>query len=234
MAEFRADPLPPDALPSPPMPRRAPSARPAPRRQEQELHLPTILNRLRRLSRLDAGVFAEQAQDTSQTLAAVLVAVAAVILAAVGGWLWLLAEVDGLSSGRVALREFFLGSLFAFSLWLLWVVTVQATLRAVFHREAERRTLLRTMGFATLPLAGQVFMVIPAAGFGIAMITLVAWFAASAVATEAACPGASRQEALLANAAGFGLFAVSLSILADLGAMAPGAFARGADLSALI
>jgi hypothetical protein len=204
------------------------------RHADQVIDARATLGRLRRLSRLDASVFSEVRDDPTQSLGAVLVAVAAIVLSAVGGWLWLISEIDGLSTGRVVLREFFLGSLIAFALWSLWIVAAQMMLVTVFRRSTSRGALFRTMGYATLPAAGALLMVIPAVGFAAGLVSIVAWFAASNAAIESAAPDASRREVLVANTAGFTVFATLSAVLADAAGLAPGFFARGADIGVFI
>lgn len=211
-------------------------ARSAPRGRtgEQELAPGLTASRLRRLARLDHLVFHEVAGDPTQTLTAMLVAAGAIVLAAVGGWLWLILSGDGLSSSAIALRAFFLGSLFAFALWHVWVLTTRLLLGRVFGRHVERGPLYRAMAFATVPLVGQLAMLVTPLAFGIGVITLVGWFAMSMAAIEAAVPQATRKEVVTANAIGFGVMALALSALADAAAIAPGAFALGSDLSRLV
>jgi hypothetical protein len=204
------------------------------RHANQVIDARATLGRLRRLSRLDASVFSEVRDDPSQSLGAVLVAIAAIVLSAVGGWLWLISDFDGLSTGRIVLREFFLGSLIAIALWSIWVVAAQTMLMTVFRRSTSRGALFRTMGYATLPAAGALFMVVPAVSFAVGLISVVAWFAASNAAIESAAPDASRREVLVANTAGFAAFAALSAVLADAAGLAPGFFARGADLAVFV
>jgi hypothetical protein len=204
------------------------------RHADQVIDGRATLGRLRRLSRLDASVFSEVRDDSSQTLGAVLVAVGAIILSAVGGWLWLISEFDGLSTGRIVLREFFLGSLIAVGLWSLWIVAAHLMLASVFRRTTSRGALFRTMGYATAPAAIAILMVVPAVGFAVGLVAMVAWFAASNAAIESAAPDATRREVLVANSVGFVVFATISAVLADAAGLAPGFFAQGANLSVFV
>ena len=204
------------------------------RHADQVIDTRATLARLRRLSRLDASVFSEVRDDATQSLGAVIVAVAAIVLSAVGGWLWLISEFDGLSTGRIVLREFFLGSLIAIALWSLWIIAAQTMLTTVFRRSTSRGALFRTMGYATLPAAGALLMVIPAVGFAVGLVSIVAWFAASNAAIESATPEATRREVLVANTAGFTVFATLSAVLADAAGLAPGFFVQGADFSVFV
>lgn len=214
--------------PSPDGPgRRAAAATP-----DQIIDVRLIGRRLHRLSRLDPGVFRDVRDDPTQTLAATLVVLGAVLLSALGGWLWLIAEAEGLSTGRILVRQVVLGTIFGLAVWALWVIGAQVMLQSVFERRAPGTRLLRTMGYAAFPVAGSVLMVVPALGFAVGLLTVIAWFAASNAAVEAAVPEATRKEALVANLAGFSLFVIVMSVLADAAGVAPGFFVRAADLSA--
>ena len=213
---------------------RAPRPARPHRSSDQVLHLPTILNRLRRLSRAELTPLQEVRDDPSQGLSAILVMMLAVGLSAVGGWLWLIADLEGLSTGRILLRELLLGSVFAVGLWLAWVVTAQIVLRSLYGRAVERGCLVRCMGYAAAPLALSVLMVIPALSFTVGLLTLVAWVALSHAAVATAVPDAAPRETVTATACGFAVYAVVMSVLADAAGMAPGIFVHAADLTAYL
>ena len=198
---------------------------------DQVIDLRLIVQRVRRMTQLDATVFAEVRDDAGQTLAATLVVLASLLLAALGGWLWLIVEVDGLSTGRILLREVLLGLISGLALWGLWVLSARLVLQFVFGRRVSGPQLVRTMGYAAFPLAGAALMVVPALGFAVGMLTVLAWFVSSNAAIETAVPGATRREVFVANAAGFSLFVVLMSVLADAAGVAPGFFVHAADLS---
>ena len=230
--------LPPDPVvePNPPdAPRPDTSARErSSTTPDQLIDVRMIGSRLRRLSRLDASVFREVRDDPTQTLAATLVVFGAVLLSALGGWLWLIAEAEGLSTGRILVREVVLGTIFGLAVWALWVIGAHVMLQSVFGRTAPGTRLLRTMGYAAFPVAASLLMVVPALGFAVGLLTVMAWFAASNAAIEEAAPEATRKEVLVANLAGFSLFVVVMSVLADAAGVAPGFFVRAADLSAYV
>ena len=203
-------------------------------RPDQVIDPALILGRVRRLGRLDPSVFREVRDDASQTLGAGIVVMISLLLTALGGWLWLVVETDGLSTGRILVREVGLGLVFGIAVWGVWVVAAHVMLESVFGRPAPGGRLIRTMGYASFPAAGALLMVVPALGFAVGMLTVLAWFASSNAAIEAAVPEATRREVLVANLAGFSLFVVVLSVLADAAGIAPGFFVRAADLSVYV
>ncbi len=206
----------------------------AQQRADQVIDGQRIFDRLRRLASFDSTVFAEIVDDVSLTLSAYLIAIGAIMLAAIGGWLALIVDVNGLSTGRIALREFLLGSVLAFVFWLAAVFVVRMVLQSTFRRRVDHNALIRTMGYATVPLAGALFMPVPELSFAVGLVSIVAWFMLSSAAVEQAAPDASRREALAASGVGLGLFVVAMSLLAEAGGLAPGFFIHAADLSAYV
>ena len=91
--------------------------------------------------------------------------------------------------------------------------------------------LLRCMGFAAAPAGLMLLILIPSLSLGIGLGVLVAWFVLTNYAVQAAAPSATANQVVMANMAGFLVFAVLLAILADASGMAPGVFVHGADLS---
>jgi hypothetical protein len=226
---------------APPVRRPHPGATPDPTLRsrirpttDQELNPRRMLDQIRRLTRLDDRVFAEIVSDPAQTLAAVLIAAASIVAAAIGGWLWHAIDAQGLSTGAIALREFFLGSLVLFVLWGAWLGLTRLVLVRSFAHDVETGSLLRVMGFAALPLTAQLLMIVAPLAHGIGLLSLLAWFGASSIGLRAVVPAARPHEILIANAIGFALLVLAMSAIADATAIAPGVFAHGADLTKLI
>ncbi|MCH7651750.1 MAG: hypothetical protein IIA63_11410 [Nitrospinae bacterium] len=70
----------------------------------QQWDVGAAAERIRRLARFDTTVFDEVRDEPGQTLPAVAIVVVGVLLAAIGGWLWLEIEFDNLSRSRVLIR----------------------------------------------------------------------------------------------------------------------------------
>lgn len=190
-----------------------------------------IFDRIRRLAAMDASVFEEVRDQPGETVPALLVVSVATFLAAVGGWLWLEIDIDGLDTGKIVVKELLLGSIFSLLLWGAWVLVTQAVLATLFRVPTPPLALVRTMGYAAAPLALTVAMLIPTVSFGIGLVALVIWFALTGTAIQATAPRASRGQILIANLIGFTCYAVLLAILADSAGLAPGLFVHGADLA---
>lgn len=192
--------------------------------------LGATLSRVRRLLKLDTTVFDEVRDDSSQTVPALLVLVVATLLAALGGWLWLIIEFDGLDTGKIIIREFLIGSIFSLLAWGLWMLASGLILTKRYGHTVDRHTLLRTAGFAAAPLALTIFMLIPEISLGVGLFALVAWFLLTNYAMQAAVRSAAPKQIALANVAGFAVFAIVLAVLASGEGLAPGVFTHGADI----
>ena len=182
-----------------------------------------LIERLQRVAQLDASVFDEVRADSRATAPALAVAVTSMLLMGVGGWLWWWAS--GLQSlDSVFVKTVVLGTLFSLALWLAWLLVVYLVLQRVEHVIVEIEPMLRAAGFACAPLALGLLMVIPGISFGVGIMALGAW----AVSTHTALRRATGVEGgalLLANVAGFGLWAIVMSLLAtSSNQIAPGPF----------
>jgi hypothetical protein len=192
----------------------------------------SMMNRLMRLIRLDTTVFDEVRLDAAATIPSVVVAAASMLLMGIGGWLWWMIGTDfDTGSGDIFLKSTILGAVFAMALWLAWVFIVYLLLTQVFRAQADVQQLVRTMGLATVPLALSVFMFIPMLGFGVGVAALALTFGLTTMAIQAAT-NASPAQSLVANIAGFAVWAVVLAILAgdmrgDPSAFSPGVFIFG-------
>ncbi len=190
---------------------------------EPGLGLGILSDRLQRLVRLDTTVFDEVREDPNATLPSFLVAAAATFLAGVGGWLWWVAHgLEG--GGKVLLMSTFVGSFFSMAFWILWLAIAWLLLTQFFHQEADWQQMLRTMGMAAAPLAISIGMIVPGIDVGVALASVVLFFALTTVAIQSVTQ-ASPAQVLLANLAGFAVWAMALGLLATSDTpLAPGIF----------
>ena len=184
-----------------------------------------MIGRLLRLARLDTTVFEEVRMDPAATVSSFVVAAAAVLAAGLGGWLWWVQEVD-FDKGRVFLQSVILGSLFAIGLWIVWLFVVYVLLTQVFRERADLQQLIRTMGMAAAPLGLSLLLLIPGINFGLGLTSIALFFGLTTIAIQSVTT-AEPAKVLLANAAGFAVWAVVLTLLVDAGSrsyLAPGIF----------
>ena len=183
----------------------------------------TTLYRLRRLLTLDLRVFDEVRVDTSATLPALVVAVTSIATLGLGGWFWWMAS--GLE-GRweVLLKSVVLGTAFATAAWIVWLIVAFAVMNRIARVALDVGALLRAAGFACAPLCLALLMAVRPIASGIGLTALAAWVATTQIAIQRAS-GRSGGEVLLANVAGFGVWAIVMSLLSTAtNQTAPGPF----------
>jgi hypothetical protein len=182
-----------------------------------------LVQRIRRLAMLDTTVFDEVKGDAASTPAAVIVAAASMFLAGIGGWLWWM-FADLPDSADIFLKSAILGTLFAIGLYVVWIGISYVMLTQVFRARADMQELGRVMGFAALPMALSLLMFIPILDVAIALLAIVLLFGTTLIAMQSATE-APAGRVLAANAAGFAVWALILSLLVnDENAYAPGFF----------
>jgi hypothetical protein len=182
-----------------------------------------IVSRIMRLVRLDTTVFDEVRMDPTATASSFVVAAAAAFAAGFGGWLWWIqeAEFDG---GKVFVQSVVLGSLFAILLWIVWLFVAYVLLTQVFRERADLQQLIRTMGMAAAPLGLSLLLLIPGINFGIGLASIALFFGLSNIAIQSVTT-AEPAKVLTANAAGFAVWAIVLTLLVDDRTyLAPGIF----------
>jgi hypothetical protein len=183
----------------------------------------TLIDRLLRLFKLDTSVFDEVRIDPRATVPAVFVVVASTLLAGIGGWLWWIVEGFG-DAGEVFVESVILGSLFSMALWVVWLLIAWVILTQLFQEEADWQQMLRTMGMAAAPLGLSVLMFVPGVNFGVALASVALFFGLTTIAIQAVTP-AGPARVLVANLAGFTIWAVVLTLLVTSNSiLAPGIF----------
>lgn len=199
---------------------------------EPRMDVGILADRLVRLARLDTTVFDEVRLDASATLPAVLVAAVSTLLAGLGGWLWWSIQDYG-DAGDILLQSVLLGSLFSIALWIVWLLVTWVVLTQVFRDNADWQQMLRTMGMAAAPLALSFLMFIPGVSFGIALASIALFFGLTTIAVQAVTT-ANAARVLVANLAGFAVWAIVLGLLVGTDdAYAPGIFLYDAPAEAV-
>lgn len=190
------------------------------------------IQRLRRFASVDLDVLDEVRRDREALVPSLAVAAGAVLLFGLGGWLWWWRS-DFPDAGQILWQSVLLGSLFALGLWLAWLLVVVAVLQRVARTVVPVEELVRTAGFAVAPLGLGFFMVVPGISFAVGLIAVGALVVAMQAAIEAATT-ADRGSAVVANLAGFAVWAGVLSLLATGDdPLAPGIFLADALWDAL-
>lgn len=165
--------------------------------------------------------------DPAATPAAFVVLAVAAFAAGLGGWISWVQEFDH-DEGRVFFQSVILGSLFAVALWIVWLSVVYVLLTQVFRERADLQQLIRTMGLAAAALGTSFFILIPGISFGIGLASIALFFGLSNIAIQSVTT-AEPAKVLIANAAGFAVWAIVLTLMVDARTyLAPGIFITSA------
>jgi hypothetical protein len=191
---------------------------------EPQLDLAILADRLQRLLRLDTTVFDEVRQDPSATIPAVLVVTVATFLSGIGGWIWWTVTKSYPDGGSVFFESVIIGSILSITLWMLWLFASWTVLTQLFREDADWQQMLRTMGMAAFPLALSFLMFLPEIDFGIALASVALFFGMTTISIQATTAAAPAR-VLVANLAGFALWAAILTLLTTADSqLAPGIF----------
>jgi hypothetical protein len=168
-------------------------------------------------------VFEEVRADASATVPSICVVVGATLLAGLGGWFWWLLQPWN-DSTRVLIQSVIMGTLFSVALWIVWMLVAWVMLTQLFREDADWQEMLRTMGLATVPLALSLGVFVPGVGTGVGLASLALLFGLSNIAIQAVTR-ADPAKVLVANAAGFTVWAIVLGLLVTSNNyLAPGIF----------
>lgn len=179
----------------------------------------------------DPDAYEDLRDDPAATVYAVGVVIVATVAAALGGWLWARfaaapPPIFDVNLGRFFRNSVLLGSVAQVGLWFGWVTMTWFFLQQVYRiTDVSWQSLVRTMGFAFVPMALQFLMFIAVLEFPIGIFAIGATVACSVLAVRAAS-GAPPGQALLATLAGFAIFVIALGLLGNSDSdLAPGIFA---------
>ncbi len=183
-----------------------------------------------RIFRFEPGVFQQLRADATATPIAVVIAVLAMFALGAGGWLWAELELD--ADWELFWQSALVGTGISFGLWLVGALVTSGILSYVFQKPVRFDEVVRVTGAATAVLALGFMMFIPGISFGIGMLAIALWMAATISALQAAFDLEPR-EAIVAGAGGFAIWALVFPlIVSDENTLGPGVwiFESGIDL----
>ena len=181
----------------------------------QTSNLHSVSGWLVRLIRLDVTIFDEIRSEPSATPSAIVIVFGASVMAGIGSWLWAV-QWGEVEATEVFIKSLVVGSILQTLAWFIWVYLVFQVLARAYGARVDFSELIRTMGFAFAPvgisiLIAVVGFTIPFGVFAMTCAVLLTYFA-----TESASSAEPRQ-ILVANFAGFAVFAVVMGVLANIG-----------------
>ncbi|MGK2964157.1 MAG: hypothetical protein ACSLFM_00970 [Tepidiformaceae bacterium] len=177
------------------------------------------LNRVLRLIKLDTSVFDEVRDDANELIPALIVAGISALLAGLGSFLWWQIHFDRTPDG-LFLNTFILGSIFLAAMYAVWVLIAYVVLVQMYKLQVDLNSLLRTMGYAALPLAAGVLGFLPVLYPVFWIVPLALLLVTSAYAVQSAS-GAASNQVVVANIIGFSVMVLVLGVIAMSGDNAP-------------
>lgn len=183
-----------------------------------------VLSLLHRLLAGDLAVLGEVSRTESDTRPALAVLVLGVLVASLGSWLWLVIDSGGAAIAAPALNVLLLGSLASLGGWALWLGLTWHALKSIFQVDVDWCELMRPMALVGGFAVWQFFMLAGPASFAVGLVVTIAGMLLSVLAVRAAAPQADDRAAIISVGMGFGIYALALSLLADLVGVGSGFF----------
>src|SRR5690606_23271567 len=120
-----------------------------------------VLNRVARLARLDTTVFEEVRDDPNETIPSVIIAAISALLAGLGAFLWWQIVSSDVDLDSLFLNTVILGTIFLFLMYYAASLVIYVVMAQLYRVQADIMSLLRVMGYASIPLAASILMLVP-------------------------------------------------------------------------
>jgi hypothetical protein len=174
-----------------------------------------IIDRIRRALSLDQAAFEEARDDTAFTPVVVGLAAAAVVLAALGAWLFGETVLDFTPDGWFV-DTFVLGSIFTILLFVAGVAVTYVVLTQVYREAITPDALVRIAALGYLPFALGLLVFIPEIGFGFGILSIAAMFFYTVFGLRAAYPAIEPLRVVVAVLLGFAVWGMILPLVGEL------------------
>ena len=179
---------------------------------------------LQRLLAGELGVIGDVTRNETDTRPTLAVLVVGVLISGLGAWLWVVIDTRGALVADPALKVLLLGSIASLGAWALWLAVTWHALRSIFQVDVDWRQLMRSMALVGGFAVWQFFMLVGPASFAVGLIVTIASVMLTVIAVRAAAPDADDRAAIVSVGIGFGIYALVLSLLADLTGVGSGLF----------
>jgi hypothetical protein len=174
-----------------------------------------VFNTFRRALTLDGSAYEEIRDDPSYTPYSIAAAGIAILLAAIGAWLWADTVADATPGGwfldTVVLGTIFTAALMAAGLGVMYVVLTQVLREAIPTPDGFVR--VAALGHVSYAVALLVFL--PQVGFGFGLIAIAFVFFDTVFAIRSAYPSVSAWNATVAVSLGMAVWLALLPMFSD-------------------
>ena len=174
-----------------------------------------IVNRIVRLAKLDTTVFDEVRDDARELIPALIVAGIACLLAGLGALLWWSVVPNEFLRDNVEkkfLDTLILGSIFLAAMYGVAALIIYVVMAQMYKVTVDLQALIRTMGYAALPLALCILQFIPLLWPVFALVPLALLFVMMIYAVQSAT-GAESKQVVTATTIGFAVMVLVLGII---------------------
>ena len=171
-----------------------------------------VINRLVRLAKLDTTVFDEVRDDANELIPAIVITVVSALLAGLGALLFWSVVASG-TPDRVFVNQVIFGTIFMAVMYGVAALVVYVVMVQMFKVQVELQTLVRTMGYASFPLAACILMFIPILWPVFAIVPLALLLVTTIYAVQSATSAQSNQ-VVIASLIGFAVFVLVLGVIA--------------------
>jgi hypothetical protein len=174
-----------------------------------------IIDRIRRALSLEQEAFEEVRDDTAFTPVVAVLAAAAVVLAALGAWLFGDTVLDFTPDGWFV-DTFILGSIFTILLFMAGIGVTYVVLAQVYRETIAPDALVRIVALGYLPFAVGLLVCIPEIGFGFGILSIAAMFFYTVFGLRAAYPAIEPLRIVVAVLLGFAVWGMILPLVGEL------------------
>ncbi len=173
-----------------------------------------VIARIRRALMLEPAAFEEVRDDTNFTLVSIGSAGIAVLLAAIGAWLFGETVLDP-APGLGFVDTVIFGTIFTVVLFLIGVAVIYLMLTQVFGEETTPDALARVVTLTHLPYGLGLFVFVPQIGFAFGLASIAATFYYTIFGIRSAYPNVDNLRAMIAVLLGFAVWAMLIPIISD-------------------
>ena len=174
-----------------------------------------IFTRIRRAMMLEASAYEEARDDATFTPYALVAAAVAVILAAVGAWLWAETVLETTPDGWFV-DTILLGTLFSAVLLLVGIGVMYVVLtRALGETVASPDGFLRVALLGHLGYAVSLLIFIPELGFAFALLAMAFVFYDTSFGIRSAYPAMRQMNVVIAVTAGLAAWMIILALFSS-------------------
>jgi hypothetical protein len=174
-----------------------------------------VMNRITRLARLDTSVFDEVRDDPNETIPAVIIAAVSCLLAGLGAFLWW-EIVPDFEADSSFVNIVILGTIFLLAMYGVAALVVFVVMAQMYRVQADLMSLIRVMGYASIPLAGSILMLIPVIWPVFALVPLAVLLVMMIYAVQSAT-GAESTQVVIASVIGLTVLVLVCGLIATSG-----------------